>query len=366
MKSKNNQKYIVLWLFLLTFNFSLFTAPSPAAAAEVKELATRMDGRSLVVEYELRAADREQYDKVVLEYSLDGGRTWQQPAGLTGDVGEKVPLGRNKRIVWSVLHDFPKGLSADIELRVEAAGERKKAATAVSGSVWKEPATGIEMVYVKGGCYRMGCGSWTSDCDSDEKPGHEVCVDDFYIGKYEVTQGQWRALLGNNPSNFKKGDNYPVEMVSWDDAQEFIGKLNGKTGRSFRLPTEAEWEYAARSGGKAEKYAGGNDIEAVAWYTSNSGGATHPVGAKRPNGLGIYDMSGNVWEWCQDWFEGGYYGKSPRNNPQGPSSGSFRVYRGGGWDRAPAGVRAAGRGRNTPGDRFDDLGFRLVFPVGQQ
>lgn len=141
--------------------------------------------------------------------------------------------------------------------------------------------------------------------------------------------------MGSNPSHFSScGDKCPVESVSWNDAQDFISRLNSRTGKRYRMPTEAEWEYAARSGGKREKYAGGNDVDAVAWYGSNSGSRTHPVGQKQPNGLGLYDMSGNVWEWCQDWYGGSYYNQSSRDNPGGPSSGSSRVIRGGGWVNA--------------------------------
>ena len=224
---------------------------------------------------------------------------------------------------------------------------------------FNDPVTGMEFVFVKGGCYEMG--DTFGDGDSDEKPGHTVCVDDFYIGKYEVTQGQWKKIMKNNPAYFKScGDNCPVEKVSWNDVQEFIRKLNNQTGKNFRLPTEAEWEYAARSGGKKEKYSGGNDVDAVAWYGYNSGYKTTPVGQKQANGLGIYDMSGNVWEWCSDWYDKNYYGSSPRNNPQGPSSGSYRVRRGGSWRNVPVRVRSANRYGGSPGSSYDDLGFRLV------
>ncbi len=168
--------------------------------------------------------------------------------------------------------------------------------------------------------------------------------------------------MGNNPSYFKKGDDYPVENVSWYDAQEFIGKLNRRTGNrfGFRLPSEAEWEYACRSGGKPEKYCGGNAVDRLAWYRNNRGGHTHPVGTKAPNGLGIYDMSGNVWEWCMDWYDKNYYKRSPRNNPHGPSSGYIRVLRGGAWDVGPWNGRSACRGWLRPGNRGDFLGFRLI------
>ncbi len=157
------------------------------------------------------------------------------------------------------------------------------------GKTWTDSVTGMAFVWVPKGCFEMGCGTWTSDCDSDEKPVHEVCLDSFWMGKHEVTQGEWKKIMGNNPSTFKKGDKYPVERVSWNDAQEFIRRLNAKTGGrgKFRLPTEAEWEYACRSGGKPQKYAGGSDPDRVAWYGSNSGGSTHPVGTKAANGLGI-------------------------------------------------------------------------------
>ena len=234
----------------------------------------------------------------------------------------------------------------------------------------RDTVTGMEFIFVKGGCYQMG--DTFGDEDSDEKPVHEVCVDDFYIGKYEVTQKQWRDVMGNNPSYFKNCDNCPVESVSWNNAQQFIDKLNQRlapagnkqgTGKGYRLPTEAEWEYAARSGGGEEKYAGGNDIDSVAWHTNNSGSKTHPVGQKKPNGLGLYDMSGNVWEWVQDWYEDNYYKNSPRNNPKGPTSGQYRVLRGGSWLGGPQYLRSANPSRTEPTTRGFSYGFRLVLPA---
>ena len=192
-------------------------------------------------------------------------------------------------------------------------------------------------------------------------PVHEVCLSDFYIGKHEVTQGEWEKVMGSNPSNKKKGLKYPVENVSWEDAQEFIRKLNGQMGNRYRLPTEAEWEYAARSGGKKEKWAGTSDesqIGAIAWYSDNSY-PTHPVGEKAPNGLGIYDMTGNVLEWCSDWYGQNYYATSPKKDPQGPPSGRWHVLRGGSWSYAPGSIRAAYR---VPSVQFyyDGPGFRVV------
>jgi formylglycine-generating enzyme required for sulfatase activity len=231
------------------------------------------------------------------------------------------------------------------------------------GEVWRDPSLGMEFVWVPGGCYEMGCGSWTSDCDNDEKPVHTVCVDGFWIGKFEVTQSQWQRIMGDNPSGFKDcGDNCPVEMVSWSESVEFARRFSQSARYTFRLPTEAEWEYASRSGGKKEKYSGGDNAGAVAWYKDNSGDRPHPVGQKRSNGLGIYDMSGNVWEWCSDWGSSDYSigSPSPRNNPQGPASGTDHVLRGGSWFSAAWDMRSTARNGNFRGVRNYSIGFRLV------
>jgi len=268
-----------------------------------------------------------------------------------------IGLGLLLLIPLTVLAGFVPGF----ELR----GKNQPTTSAGSGANFTDPTTGMEFVAVKRGCFQMGSNSGAND----EKPVHEVCVDDFYIGKYEVTQDQYQKITGSNPSNFK-GNNRPVEQVSWNDTQDYLSKLNSRSGKHYRLPTEAEWEYAARSGGKDETYAGGNDVDAVAWYRGNSGGflssrQTHPVGKKQPNGLGLYDMSGNVWEWTGDWYADDYYAKSPRNNPQGPSKGANRVNRGGSWGNGATYVRPANRIRFRPGNRNYYLGFRLVLPPVQ-
>ena len=218
----------------------------------------------------------------------------------------------------------------------------------------------IAMVYVSGGTFTMGATSEQgSDAYDDEKPAHSVTLSGYYIGKYEVTQELWEAVMGSNPSHFK-GDNLPVEQVSWNDVQEFLRKLNAMTGKRYRLPTEAEWEFAARGGNSSRgyKYSGSNSIGNVAWYGDNSGSRTHAVGTKSPNELGIYDMSGNVREWCQDWF--GSYSSSSQRNPKGPNSGSNRVNRGGCWFLDACGCRVSLRGSCTPDDRGNGLGFRLA------
>ena len=220
----------------------------------------------------------------------------------------------------------------------------------------------IEMVWVSGGTFTMGATSEQgSDAYDSEKPAHSVTLSGYYIGKYEVTQKLWKAVMGNNPSYFK-GDNLPVERVSWNDVQEFIRELNQLTGKSYRLPTEAEWEYAARGGSNSRgyKYSGSDNVGSVAWYYENSGSTTHPVGSKSPNELGIYDMSGNVSEWCQDRWARNYYSSSPQRNPQGPASGSNRVCRGGGWGYFARFCRVSSRDYYSPGDGYSFLGFRLV------
>jgi len=171
----------------------------------------------------------------------------------------------------------------------------------------------------------------------------------------------WQAVMGSNPSNFK-GEQRPVEMVSYNDCKSFISKLNSLTGENFRLPTEAEWEFAARGGNRSQgyKYSGSNSVGSVAWYDGNSGNTTHSVKTKSPNELGLYDMSGNVYEWCNDWYSDSYYSNSPQSNPRGPQSGSYRVLRGGSWSSDAGSCRVACRSYNSPGSRNCDLGLRLA------
>ena len=216
------------------------------------------------------------------------------------------------------------------------------------------------MVYVSGGTFTMGATSEQgSDADDDEKPTHSVTLSSFYLCKYEVTQALWRAVMGNNLSNFN-GNNLPVEKVSWYDCQTFISRLNNLTGKNFRLPTEAEWEYAARGGNRSRgyKYSGSNVLSDVAWYRDNSGYETHPVGSKSPNELGLYDMSGNVYEWCSDWH--GTYSSSAQMNPTGPSRWSDHVNRGGSWYDGARFFRSSYRDGNASDGRFNNLGLRLA------
>lgn len=240
-------------------------------------------------------------------------------------------------------------------------GTVKRVVTKASYSNGTLTVNGIKynMVWVDGGTFRMGATSEQGSEISDEKPVHSVTLSGYYIGKTEVTQALWQAVMGSNPSEFK-GDNRPVESVSWDDCQEFIRKLNALTGQNFRLPTEAEWEFACRGGNNSRgyKYSGSNYIDNVAWYDGNSGDKTHPVATKSPNELGIYDMSGNVWEWCADWY--GDYSSGRQTNPKGPYGGSGRVLRGGSWIIIAGCCRSSYRDGYIPTYRFNSLGLRLA------
>jgi formylglycine-generating enzyme required for sulfatase activity len=216
----------------------------------------------------------------------------------------------------------------------------------------------IAMVTIPGGSFEMG----SNDGNPDERPVHRVNVNTFQMGVFEVTQAQWVAVMGENPSHFQDCDDCPVESVSWDDVQEFIKRLNQKTGKNYRLPTEAEWEFAAGGGrkGRHTVFSGSNTINAVGWYVTNSQGLTHPGGKKNPNEFGLYDMTGNVWEWCQDWYSADYYASSVADNPQGPSSGKNKVFKGGGWFNNERRCRIAARDSNPPDGAYNYLGFRLV------
>ncbi|MDE6694350.1 MAG: SUMF1/EgtB/PvdO family nonheme iron enzyme [Bacteroidales bacterium] len=222
---------------------------------------------------------------------------------------------------------------------------------------------GIELVYVEGGTFEMGATTeQSSDAYDNEKPVRTIKLDGYHIGKYEVMQAQWKAVMGTDPSQFK-GDNLPVELVSWEEAQEFCKKLSEATGKKYVLPTEAQWEYAARGGNQSQhyKYAGSNDIDEVAWYSENSDNKTHPVGTKKANELGIYDMSGNVFEWCSDRYAD-QYDENDTDNPQGPSSGFYRVVRDGScqFDRSAVDYRVSVRRGAEPGWNIIYCGFRVA------
>ena len=251
-----------------------------------------------------------------------------------------------------------------------------RAAITATGLAWrvKDTATQIEFVLIPPGTFQMGCSaSQQYGCSSDESPVHTVTLTNaFYMGRYEVTQAQWQARMGSNPSSFQSASaevpaaqvpNRPVELVSWNTIQGFL------TQTGMRLPTEAEWEYAYRAGtttafhGFTGYLSGTNDdslLGNIAWHGSNSNSQTRPVGGKLGNGYGLHDMSGNVWEWVNDWYSSSYYSSSPQNNPPGPTTGTSRVVRGGGWGNGSYYCRASSRVSDTPANAVYDIGFRVA------
>lgn len=332
---------IKLVFFLL---LSAFTAVC-SFGQTVSNVDAYQEGKNIIITYDI--------DKLgfvdLVNCSTDGGSTWSKPLRqVTGDVNKQVPAGSH-RIVWDVLSEREKFEGANICFKVE-----------VNSGRFMVNGVSFEMVRVEGGTFRMGATSEQEDeAESNEKPVHSVTLSIYYIGKTEVTQALWQAVMGSNPSRFE-GSDLPVERVSWNDCQEFIQKLNRLTGRNFRLPTEAEWEFACRGGNNSRgyKYSGSNVIDDVAWYLGNSGLKAYPVATKAPNELGIYDMSGNVWEWCNDRYAD--YPAISQTKPTGPQSGSYRVYRGGSWLMPPRCCRSSIRIDSDPSFRFIDLGLRLA------
>ncbi|MBF0423217.1 MAG: SUMF1/EgtB/PvdO family nonheme iron enzyme [Magnetococcales bacterium] len=245
--------------------------------------------------------------------------------------------------------------------------EKKVDEAPVPGKSWTDSLTGIRFVWIPGGCFAMGSPPWKEYRENDEGPVHQVCVSDYWLSDREVTQGQWQAVMRINPSAFPKGDNYPLEQVSWIDAEVVGNNLNARfQGQArFRLPTEAEWEYACREGGDDLNYAGRADLLHQAWYADNSHRSTQPTATRKPNRLGLYDMSGNVWEWTADSYHPDSYHHRGRKPPGTEmDDGQLKAIRGGGWKDGPGGVRCAGRGFERATVKRSDLGFRLAAVVG--
>ena len=324
------------------------------------------------------------------------GETSQETQIYTSDthaVDEEAPSS-NKKKLWIVIGAIAACLAVStfFLLRLSGSSSRADSSLAQNGTNTTGETTNIDpnidrtynvngvefsMKAVEGGTFTMGATSeqkyedlkdFIEGYGDDEHPAHEVTLSGFSIGETEVTQALWQAVMGSNPSYFKGDGNLPVDSVSWDDCQTFIRKLNAATvdqrpdGREFRVPTEAEWEFAARGGNKSNhtQYAGGSSLSSMAWYDENSGDKTHPVAQKLPNELGLFDMSGNVWEWCQDWYDGNYYSRSPSTNPCNNTQASFRVVRGGGWGHDAGGCRVAIRYGIEPDLRSIILGLRLA------
>ena len=297
------------------------------SAQTITNVRARQEGLEIIITYDM-AGQLQKGDEIKVVYSTDGGRNYKSISNADGDVGKNVKPGTGRYISF-LANDALAGKNASFKVVVFS------------------PPPG--MVFVAGGTFQMG-----SNSESDEKPIHTVTVSSFYMDKTEVTQAEYRKVMGKNPSRFSGCDDCPVEKVSWHDANAYAQKV-GK-----RLPTEAEWEYAARGGNKSKgyTYSGSNDLDAVGWYDNNSGSRSHPVAQKQPNELGLYDMSGNVWEWCSDRY--GDYSSSSQTDPQGSNSGEYRVLRGGCWYYYDVSCRVALRIRNNPDFRSSVYGFRLV------
>ena len=341
----------------------------PAGRVEVKLGAP--EHRPLAVEVDIpkdglarlqRRLESIPYGSLTLKLAPSDARVTLPEVNLRYRPGMRLPEGAHRVVVRRDGYGEATrtvNVSGDTRVRIELARHRQAGA--------KREFYGIEFVWVPAGEFRMG--STSRHAYSDEKPLTRVRISrGYWLGKYEVTQGQWEGVMGSNPSEFSGcGGNCPVEKVSWNDVQAFLRKLNARSGgRRYRLPTEAEWEYAARGETTADTYAGdltnpsGNDpvLNGIAWYDENSGRRTHPVGRKAPNGWGLHDMLGNVWEWVGDWY--GDYPGGTVTDPSGPGSGSIRVDRGGSWSSIAGGCRSANRYGYSPGYRSNILGFRLL------
>ena len=320
--------------------------------AEVKKTIVIKEGETLTINEKLQTGKEISIstDQSGDNIYVDGNYVGISPMSLNLSYGShEITTERNGKTVSKTINVAQNG--GDNSVKLNFFGNQTITVNGVS----------FTMIAVEGGTFQMGATSEQgSVADNDEKPVHSVTLSDYYIGETEVTQELWQAVMGSNPSYHRGNPQRPVERVSWNDCQEFIKKLNQLTGKNFRLPTEAEWEYAARGGNKSKgyKYSGGNTIGNVAWYIDNSSSQTHDVKTKSANELGIYDMSGNVWEWCQDWY--GDYSSSLQTNPTGPLSGSNRVNRGGSWYNYAGSCRVSIRHSSDPDIGNGILGLRLV------
>lgn len=340
--------------------FAIIFATMTLMAQTVTNVVAEQVGKKIEIRYQL-----DKQSDISIQYSTDGGSTYRSMSHISGDVGKGMAAGQHS-ITWDVLADVEKLVCSNLVFKVTPSGGEKLTFT-VNG-------VSFTMVQVEGGTFTMGASREQGvDAESDEKPTHSVTLSTYYMGETEVTQALWQAVMGKSLTQIVKengwitygvGDNYPMYDISYEDCKTFVSKLNSLLstqlgGKRFALPTEAQWEYAARGGNKSQgyKYSGSNSLSAVAWYTDNSGGASHTVKMKQANELELYDMSGNVWEWCQDLYSS--YSSSSQTNPTGSSSGSGLVIRGGGWGSRARRCRVSDRNSFTPSYRYNDLGLRL-------
>ncbi len=366
---------------LLSVSFLLLTIVSNAQ--RISNVDFEVKNNKVEITYDILNVEKDQKFDITLWYSFTDRNYQRIYSNLTGDIGQITATQKgnitNQKIIWNALAGG-ESIKGDIIFKVQA--------------VITDPFPSPEMVFINGGTFQMG----SNDGDSGEQPVHRVTVSDFYIGKYEVTNeeycyflndygsdkvksgaysgesminfsGSWKAekcriiQRGANYSVESGYSKYPVIYVTWYGANEYCQWLSRKTGKTYRLPTEAEWEYAAGGGSIHQKYAGTdseNSLSSYAWYDDNSGSKTHKVGTKSPNKFGLYDMAGNVWEWCNDWYDSDYYDSSPSRNPKGPSSGSVRVFRGGSWLNFASDCRVAIRIYDFPTFSSYNIGFRVA------
>ena len=365
------RQVVISCIFSFALMMTAHVASMPAVFAQDKELSPEIQ-LDLLISSAIKDMEAERWEDAVQNFEKALNLGVNLPGEIHFLYGKALLKSGNYEYSLSSLTNYltlvgreGKHYEDTITLIVEAKNKQDEHKRRTTESKQQLTTTAKEtedgMMFVKGGCYDMGDIFDTGA--SDEKPVHRVCVGDFYLGKTEVTQKQWDDIVGRNPAKFECGD-CPVERVSWNSVQDFIKKLNEKTGMNYRLPTEAEWEFAARSGGYKEQWAGTNNKEEIGeyiWYGYTAKGRTHAVAGKTPNGIGLYDMMGNVWEWCSDLYDSHYYETSPNKDPQGPSEGKNRVLRGGGWRSKDKGLRTTDRNSFIPtSKKFTDIGFRLA------
>lgn len=309
-------------------------------------------GKKIEIRYQL-----DKQSDISIQYSTDGGSTYRSMSHTSGDVGRNIASGQHT-ITWDVLADVEKLVCSNLVFKVTPSGGEKLTFTVKGVS--------FTMIKVEGGTFTMGATiEQGSDAESDEKPTHSVTLSTYYMGETEVTQELWIAVMGFNPSVFSyKEKMSPVENVSWNECHRFLCRLNDILASQlfdmrFTLPSEAQWEYAARGGNmdQKSKYSGSISLSSVAWYSDNSQGSTQPVKKKQANKLGLYDMSGNVWEWCEDIYRN--YSLSPQTNQNSSSNDDCRVYRGGCWNLSASCCRVSNRQSNVPSYHRSNLGLRL-------
>ncbi len=336
----------------------LFCMYAYAIAQQVKNVEAIQRGEEIIINYELMAADDSQtFDISVQLYQ--GTKPYYTPRiqNLRGDIGKNITRGE-RQIIWAITEDIKTLQGDNFVFKVKARYSESVSKLKTKEETYIETIKGIDfkMIYVEGGTFTMGCTSEQGDdCEPNEKTTKQITLKDYYIAETEVTQKLWKLVMGIDSSYFKNCDDCPAEKVSYDDIiNDFLPKLNKLTGKTYTLPSEAQWEYAARGGKstKKTKYSGSNNLKEVAWYGRNSGSKTHIVATLSPNELGIYDMSGNVWEWCQDFYVD-TYAKYPA------SSGSFLVCRGGDWSYNASTCRITSRRRYPSTSRRSHIGLRL-------